>query len=247
MDGTAFWLTATLAAVLVGMSKGGLPVVGVLGVPVLSLVISPVTAAGLLLPVFVLSDLFGPWAYRRDFDRRVLAIMLPALTLGVGVGWATAHVIPEAEVRILVGLIGGAFALNILLRRGPVGPPRPKAVAPGLFWGAIAGFASFVSHAGGPPYQVYVLPLRLPKIVFAGTTTIAFAFANAIKLLPYWALGQLNPDNLRVAVVLTIPAVIAVFVGLKIVRWLPETLFFKLVVWALLAVSIRLIWDGLAS
>ena len=34
------------------MSKGGLPMVGMLAVPVLSLVISPVTAAGLLLPVW---------------------------------------------------------------------------------------------------------------------------------------------------------------------------------------------------
>ena len=69
MDGSAFWAAAVVAAILVGMSKGGLPVVGMLGVPVLSLAISPVAAAGLLLPVFVLSDMFGLYAYRQAFDR----------------------------------------------------------------------------------------------------------------------------------------------------------------------------------
>ncbi len=108
----------------------------------------------------------------------------------------------------------------------------------------MSGFTSFVSHAGGPPYQVYVLPLGLEKTVFAGTTTILFAYVNAIKLVPYWALGQLSAENLRVAAVLTLPAVLAVFVGVRLVRILPTALFFRLVAWALLLVSLKLLWDA---
>lgn len=244
MEGSAFWLAATVAALCIGFSKGGLPVIGIMSVPILSLLISPVTAAGVLLPVYVLSDMFGVWAYRGAFDRRVLAIMIPAMTVGVGIGWATAHVVPEAVVTILVGLIGAAFAGNTLLRKQVTGVPRPARIAPGAFWGTIAGFTSFVSHTGGPPYQVYVLPLRLPKVVFAGTTTITFACVNAVKLVPYWALGQLSPDNLHVAAILTIPAVLAVFAGVRLVKILPEALFFKIVFLALLAISLRLIWQG---
>ena len=239
-----FWWAAVTAAMLVGLSKGGLPIVGMLGVPVLSLVISPVAAAGLLLPVFVLSDMFGLYAYRRAFDRRVLAILIPATTIGVAMGWATASVVPERLVIALVGLIGTSFAATLLLRRQEDGEPRPARPGPGLFWGAVAGFTSFVSHAGAPPYQVYVLPLRLEKSVFAGTTTILFAYVNAIKLVPYWALGQLSLDNLRVAAMLTVPAVVAVFAGVRLVRILPQALFFRLVVWALLAVSLRLLWEA---
>jgi uncharacterized membrane protein YfcA len=244
MEGPAFWAAALLASVLVGMSKGGLPVVGMLGVPVLALTISPVAAAGLLLPVFVLSDIFGLYAYRRAFDARVLAILIPATTLGVGLGWATASVAPERLVTALVGLVGAAFALNFLLRRAGDHPARPPKVGPGVFWGTVAGFTSFVSHAGAPPYQVYALPLRLEKTVFAGTTTILFAYVNAIKLVPYWALGQLNPANLRVAALLMVPAALAVFAGYRLVRVLPERLYFRIVVWALLAVSIKLLWDA---
>jgi uncharacterized protein len=233
-----------VAASLVGMGKGGVPIVGMLAVPVMALVMNPVMAAGMLLPVYVVSDVFGLYAYRHAFDRRVLAIMLPGAVVGIAVGWATASVVPEAAVTLLVGLIGLAFALNLIIKRAVVAEPKRPEVAPGLFWGAVTGFTSFVSHAGAPPYQVYTLPLGLTKAVFAGTSTIAFAVINAVKLVPYYALGQLNLGNLQMAAVLAVPAVIAVFAGVRLVNVMPERLFFRLVTWALLAISVKLIWDG---
>jgi uncharacterized membrane protein YfcA len=94
---------------------------------------------------------------------------------------------------------------------------------------------------------VYTLPLRMTKTVFAGTSTIAFTVINAVKLVPYWVLGQLNPANLHVAVLLMPVAAAAVFAGVWLVRVLPEKLFFRLVTWALLAISVKLIWDGLTG
>jgi uncharacterized protein len=244
MEEIGFWLAAVVAAALVGMGKGGVPIVGMLGVPVMALVMNPVMAAGMLLPVYVVSDLFGLYAYRHAFDRRVLGIVVPGAIVGIGVGWATASVVPEAAVTLLVGLIGVAFALNLILRKPVVVDPQRAEVAPGLFWGAVTGFTSFVSHAGAPPYQVYTLPLGMAKAVFAGTSTIAFAIINAVKLVPYYALGQLNPGNLKLAAVLAVPAVIAVFAGVGLVKRMPEKLFFRLVTWALLLISLKLIWDG---
>ncbi len=87
-----FFLVAGAAAVLVGGSKGGLPMVGALGVPLLALVMPPVAAATLLLPVYIVSDWVGLWAYRHEFSKRNLAILLPAMVLGVGLGWATARI-----------------------------------------------------------------------------------------------------------------------------------------------------------
>ena len=245
MDGPGFWMAAVAAAVCVGAGKGGIPIVGMLSVPILALSISPVTAAGLLLPVYVVSDMFGLWAYRRDFNGRVLAIMLPGALVGIGVGWAAASVVPENWVRVLVGVIGITFALNLILRGRPDGPPRRAEVAPGLFWGAVAGFTSFVSHSGGPPYQVYTLPLKMTKTVFAGTSTIAFAVINAAKLIPYWHLGQLSAANMKVALMLMPIAAAAVFAGVWLVKILPDKLFFRLVIWALLILSVQLLWTGL--
>jgi hypothetical protein len=246
MDWT-FWVAAVAAAICVGMGKGGLPLVGMLAVPVLSLKIPAVAAAGLLLPIYVLSDAFGLYAYRRDWNGRVVAIMAAGMTIGVGVGWATASLVPEWAVTLLVGLIGLVFAVVTLVRRTSQVSAKPARVAPGLFWGSLTGFTSFVSHAGAPPYQVYVQPLGLSKAAFAGTATIAFAYVNAIKLVPYGFLGQLSPGNLSVVAWLALPAALAVLAGVRLVRILPERLFFRLVTWALLLISLRLIWQGLSS
>ena len=244
MEGAAFWAAALIASALVGLAKGGLPVVAILSVPIMAQVMPPVAAAGLLLPVYVVSDMFGLYAYRHAFDQRVLAIIAPAATFGVALGWATAALVPEWLVTGLIGLIGTVFALRLILGRGAAVPARPARVGPGLFWGTLAGFTSFVSHAGAPPYQVYVLPLRLEKAVFAGTSTVLFAYVNAIKLIPYWALGTLTPADLKVAAVLMVPAALAVLAGVRLVRILPEVLFFRIVTWALLALSLQLLWKA---
>ena len=217
--------------------------IGTMSVPLMALTISPVTAAGILLPIYIVSDIGGLIAFRRSFDRRVLTTMLPGAMLGIGLGWATAHIVNDMVVMLIVGLIGFAFALNALIRRD-VGTPRAPDAARGNFWGALAGYTSFVSHSGAPPYQVYTQPLRLSSTLYAGTTTVCFAIVNAVKLIPYAALGQLSTANLRISAMLILPAVIGVWLGLKLLRILPQALFYKLITWALLLVSLRLIWTG---
>lgn len=240
----AFWLVATIATGFVGLSKGGWPAIGMLSVPLMSLVMNPLLAAGLLLPVYIVSDAFGVWAYRHAFDRRVLVLMVPAALAGTLLGWGTASLVSDRIVTGLVGLIGAAFALNRLLRNTDHIPARPMRAAPGYFWGLLSGFTSFLIHAGSPPYQIYVLPLKLSKQVFAGTTTIFFAIVNASKLIPYWHLGQLNPGSMQIAALLLLPAVVAVFAGRRLVDLVPTRAFYTIVTWALLVVSVKLIWDA---
>lgn len=245
MDGATFWILAMLAAFSVGLAKGGAPAFGVLAVPILSLVVSPVTAAGLVLPVLVFSDVFGVWAYRKDVNWGVLKIAVLGILLGTALGWATAHIVSEQFVRVLVGSIGLVFALNLLRTSGKAPPPAQTAtLGAGVFWTTIAGFTSFVSHAGAPPWQVWLMPQRLPKMAFAGTTTVGFAIMNVAKIFPYYQLGQLEVESLKVSMVMFAPALFAVFVGYRLVRILPERLFYAIVTWMLLAVSLKLIWDG---
>lgn len=247
MAGTEFWILALMASVFVGMGKGGLPVVAMLAVPLLSLALSPVTAAGLLLPVYVVSDMFGLYAYRKNFNARVIMIICAGATIGIFAGWATAHLVDERWVTLLVGVIGVVFALNLILRPKADVQAQSARVGKGLFWGAITGFTSFVSHSGGPPYQVYTLPLKMTKTVFAGTSTIAFAYINAVKLVPYYFLGQINLHSLEIAAWLMVPAAASVFLGVWLVKILPEKLFFQIVTWALLILSAKLVWDGLSG
>lgn len=245
MDPT-FAVAAALASITVGLSKGGLPVIGMLAVPVLSLSQSPLRAAGLLLPIYVASDLFGIIAYRREFSARNLAILVPAGLAGVAVGWAMAAHISERAVTLLVGLIGVAFCLNLALQRG-AGAARPADVPRGIFWGSLAGFTSFVSHSGAPPFQMYTLPQKLDKMTFAGTSTILFAIINAAKLAPYWALGQLDLASVREMAWMFPIAIAATFAGFWLTRRLPQELFFRLVSAALAVVSVKLCWDGIVG
>ena len=87
--------------------------------------------------------------------------------------------------------------------------------------------------------------MGLKKLAFAGTSTIAFAYVNAIKLIPYYFLGQINLESLATAARLMPVAAAGVFVGFWVVKRLPEKLFFQIVTWSLLLIGIELIWKGI--
>ncbi len=244
--GTSFWIAASIGAVLVGMSKGGLPVVALLSVPILSLVMDPAAAAGLLLPVYIFSDMFGVWLYRHEFSRRNLAILIPASAIGILVGFLTVAVVTSDAVKLAVAAVGFYYLGFRLVRRlRKEIAPRPADIPRGLFWGSIAGFTSYIAHAGGPPFQAYVLPQKLPKMVFAGTSTILFTVINLMKLPPYVLAGQITMESFGTVVFLGPLAALGAFAGYRLTTLLPEKVFFLFIELALFAISVRLLWDGL--
>lgn len=245
MSGSALTWLLILASFLVGLSKGGLPAVGMVSVPLLSLVMSPVLAAVLLLPIYILSDVVSVWLYRRDFSAQNLKLLIPAGLLGVFIGWATASFVSDVAVTLLIGLIGLGFCLNIWLRRSANQQAQPPNTTKGLFWGTLAGFTSFVSHAGAPPYQVYILPQKLPKLVFAGTSTILFAAINLAKVVPYSNLHPYAGTTLTVSAYLVPIAIIGTILGRYATKKLSEKWFFLAVQLALFAISLKLVFDGI--
>lgn len=245
-ESLAFWATAALASFFVGASKGGLPAVAILSVPLLSLFMPPMLGAALILPVYLISDVYGLWIYRKSHSRRNLAILLPAGLLGIAIGWALAGSTNENTVRLVVGLTGLSFVAIQLWRRFQGKTPARGADLPrGVFWGTVSGFTSFVAHAGGPAFQIYVLPQQLEKMTFAGTTTIFFALLNLAKLPPYMVLGFLRWDQTGMILALAPIAVAGAWIGYRLTLIIPEKAFFALVEGALLVISILLIRAGL--
>ena len=239
-----FYAFAVPAMVILGLSKGGFAIIGQLGVPIMALAISPVQAAGIQLPILLATDIVAVISYRRHFDNRSLMILLPAAMVGIAAGWATAAWVTEDFVRLIVGVISVAFALNYWLG-GHARLAAGASVAKGSFWGAIAGFTSFVSHSGAPPFQMYMLPLRLDPRVFVGTGVIFFATMNAVKLIPYFFLGQLDRENLATAAALAPVALIATLAGVWLVRRIKPALFYRIVNFLIFAVGLKLVWDGI--
>jgi uncharacterized membrane protein YfcA len=237
------WLLA-IAALLVGLSKGGVPAIGMVAVPLLTLVLPPVKAAVLLLPIYVVSDMVGVWLYRRSFSAPNLKILLPAGVVGVVVGWLTASHVPDRAISFMIGAVGIGFCLNLWLRKDKGAAPLPPDTAKGWFWGTLAGFTSFISHAGAPPFQVYMLPQKLPKAEFAGTATIVFAVINASKIWPYQHLQPYTAQNLWSAAALVPYALVGTVLGAYLTRRIADVWFYRLVQVSLFAVSVKVLVDA---
>jgi uncharacterized protein len=237
-------LAACVAVALVGLSKGGMGgAFALMGVPILALVMSPVQAAALLLPVLLMMDAVGLWTWRGFFDRATLRALLPGAILGIVIAALTAAITSEGVVRLLVGLVAVGFVARLVLARATA-IARPHNAFRGAFWGAAAGFTSFVAHAGGPPFQVYVLPLRLDPRIYTGTSVIFFAVVNVIKVAPYAALGQFSAPVLGSALVMLPLAVAATLAGAAIVRRMRAEVFYPFMYTMVALVGLKLIWDG---
>ncbi|MDB5539759.1 MAG: sulfite exporter TauE/SafE family protein [Devosia sp.] len=240
-----FWIVAVLAVFIVALSKSGLVgSLGMVAVPMLSLVMPAREAAGMLLPLLLVMDAIAVWTYRKDADWRILKIMLPGAMVGTLIGWALWTVVSDAMVLLFIGVITLLFILDALLpiRKKLEGLPPSKPW--GTFWGGFAGFTSFISHTGGPPFQIYTLPQRLNPVIYSGTTAFFFAIVNTAKLVPYFFLGQLNVANLTHAAILAPLAVVGVMVGVWLVRRISVKRFYQLTYWLVFLLSLKLIYDG---
>src|SRR5271166_330553 len=132
-----FYLIAVPAVIVLGLSKGGFTGLSSLAMPMLSLVISPVRAAAIVLPVLIVQDWVSVWAFRRDFSPRNLLILIPSSMIGVAVGWLIAARVSEDAVRLAVGLISILFVFYMLVRdRLGLAPVAAPGVPTGLLWGS---------------------------------------------------------------------------------------------------------------
>ena len=164
----------------------------------------------------------------------------------MAIGWATAAYVSEAHVRLIVGIVALLFTIDYWAGWRAPGETGPKPVQGG-FWGTVAGFTSFVSHAGGPPVQMYLLPQRMEPRLFAGTCVLFFFVINWIKVIPYAALGQLGVTNLATSLVLAPLAPAAIFTGAWLVRVVKADTFYRLAYLFIFIVSLKLIWDGASA
>ena len=242
-----FYAMAVPAVILVGLSKGGFRGLGLLSLPMMALAMSPIQAAAIMLPILIVQDTVAVWAYRRDWDRRNLVILLPSAAVGVGLGYLLAEYVSDAGIALAVGLLSVAFAARqLLLERGARARPAEKAagVAAGWFWGILTGFTSMIGNAGGPTFQVYIMPQRLPRDIFVGTGSVFFAILNWIKVPPFMALGQFTTANLSTAAALFPLAIVSTWAGVWLVRRVSGERFYDIVYVLLLLLGCKLVADG---
>lgn len=246
-----FYALAVPAVILLGLAKGGFSGIGVIAVPLMALAVSPVLAASITLPILIVQDVVSVWAFRKTWDKAVLILMLPSAAIGIGAGFALAAFVQPAAVELAVGVISIVFALQRLWtgRGGRTEPAAKPEKAPwrGVLAGVAAGFTSQIAHAGGPPFQLYVMPKNLPRDVFIGTSAIFFAVVNWMKVPAYWALGQFTREAMLTAAALLPLAIASTTAGVWLVRRVPAARFYQIVYALMIVVGGKLAWDGAAS
>ncbi|MFL6734030.1 MAG: sulfite exporter TauE/SafE family protein [Sphingomicrobium sp.] len=250
IDDFHFYLFAIPAVILIGLAKGGFSGLGALGTPLIVLgVADPVKGAAILLPILIAQDVVGVTAFRKTVDWAVIGVMLPGAIVGILLGYVLAAKVPES---IVMGVLGGvtmAFgAYRLWVERG--GRIAASSTSPawvGSLFGVAAGFTSQIAHAGGPPFQMWVMPRRLPRDVFVGTGAIFFAMINWIKVPAYIALGQFTSDNAWATAALLPVAILSSLVGVKLVRHFSAERFYTLVYILMLVAGAKLLWDGIAA
>jgi uncharacterized membrane protein YfcA len=249
----AFYPVAVVAIVLTGISKGGFGAAGGVAVPLMSIFIAPPEAAGIMLPILCAMDLFGVHAYRGRWSREHLWAMLPGAIAGIAVGALAFGALPVNAIRLIVGAIAIAFSLNQIfgltarLAARLAAEHRKPGRAAGAIWGTLSGFTSTLAHAGGPPFAVYMLPQRLDKTIFVGTSVMFFFVVNYVKLLPYAYLGQLNVGNLAASLVFAPLAPAGIWLGVWLHRRVSERAFYAVSYALLLATGAKLVWDALGE
>ena len=238
-----------VAVVLLGMAKGGLAGVGALATPLAALVLPPATAAALLLPVLIVQDVISVWSFRKTWDGWIIGWMLPGAALGILAGWYYAERVNEAQLMAALGAITLAFGLYRLWveRGGRIVAASQSPGWVGSLFGFATGLTSQIAHAGGPPFQMWVTPRRLPHLAFIGTSSVLFALINWMKVPAYLALGAF-PHEVVVAALLLMP--LAIVSTLLTVRWMkrinPER-FYVLIYVLMVLLGAKLLWDGLAG
>lgn len=240
-----FWLAVTVAVISLGLSKGGFAGVGQIATPLLAMFMPPLEAAAILLPIMMLQDAMAVWVYRKDWDALNLKVMLPGAIVGICIAWALAAHLSEPMVRIAVGVISIVFVLYAWFAKPKIATDvTPPSTVAGVFWGALSGFTSTIGQAGGPPYQVHVLPQRLHKMTYVGTTAIFFAIVNALKVIPYFALGQFSAHGFVLSLAMVPLAIAANFLGFWVVRRTPAELFYRIAYVLVFLISVELVRSG---
>lgn len=241
-----FYVVTIPAVLLLGISKSGFGAgFGSLAVPMMALAVTVPEAAAILMPLLLLMDLLGIAAFRKDFDKALLLFLLPFGVLGIVLGAVLFKVLSAHTVAAMVG----AFTLLFLAQR-LLFPPRKDSAPPPRWLGAIltttSGFTSFIAHAGGPPVNAYVIPLKLSPIQFTATMAYFFFVVNLCKWIPYGVLGLLDMRNMATSLVLLPIAPIGVWVGVRMARRISQELFYRFVYAGMFLTGVKLLWDGLA-
>jgi uncharacterized protein len=243
-----FFMVAIPAVLFAGISKGGFGSgAAFAAASILALVLEPGQALGIMLPLLMLMDAANLRPYWKKWSAPDAKLLILGALPGVALG-AWLYTIADADLfRLLIGVISVGFVVwQMALKLGLIRAARTALPQwAGALAGGVAGFTSFVSHAGGPPAAVWLLSRKLDKTQFQATTVIVFWAVNIAKFVPYAFLGIFTAQTLLADLLLAPVALLGAWLGVKAHYIVPDRAFFALTYVLLTLTGAKLIWDAL--
>ncbi|MFK0165497.1 sulfite exporter TauE/SafE family protein [Rhizobium sp. NPDC090279] len=233
-----------LICVMKGAFGGGFSIIGI---PLLSIVMDPVTAGGLLAPLFVAMDLFALRYWKPStWSKPDLVLLLPGLIFGIGFGYLLFRLLDHHAIAIVMGATTLIF-VGLWLVRGAEIPKRPRSAPKAIAAGLASGVTTMVAHSGGPPLAMYLLPLGLSKEIYAGTTSLFFTVGNATKAVPWLLLVKPTTDLwiLMAICLFAIPS--GVSLGWRLHAVLDQRQIYRACYGLLVLTAAKLLWDGVSG
>ena len=231
------WALSAVSAGIVGLSKTGLPGLGLIFVPLMAIAFGAKVSTGVLLPILNMGDLFAVSYYRRHADVPKLLSLLPWALVGLAAGVTVGQSMPDREFKTMLGIV-----VLVLLALMIWQEFRKSDAVPTGWWfpvlaGFSAGFTTMVGNAAGPVMSLYLLSMRLPKNAYIGTSAWFFLILNLIKVplqIVFW--HNISPASFAVDLCVLPAIALGAWLGVKIAGKIPETVF-KVLVMAMTGVS----------
>lgn len=234
------WFLYFFCAMLIGMSKTGIQNIGSLAVPLFAILFGAKESTGIVLILLAMADLLAVIYYRKKLVWSEVLKLLPMAFIGLITALVIGRYIDNKAFKILIAvciLLGVAIMLwterNKMDQQNLI--TTKKWYAP--VFGFIMGFSTMIGNAAGPALSVYLLSRKLDKYTFVAVGAWFIMILNYIKI----PLQSLVWHNLTLpGIVLNLIALpfilLGGYLGIRLVKILPETLY-KKVVTALVIIS----------
>ena len=225
------WLVTLLCGFLIGTSKAGVAGAGLIIVPIMAVTFGGKLSTGIVLPMLIIADVFAVKHYHKHANWKYIVKVTPWALLGIILAVYVGHSIDDATFKTIIS-ISVIVGIGIMIWRDL----KKSVTIPDYWWfamvlGSLGGFASMIGNTAGPIMSLYLLSMRIPKNVFIATAAWFFFLINLFKVplhIVYWE--TINTKTLVFNLLVAPSIILGVFLGIQLVKILPEKVYRILVI-----------------
>ncbi|HEX9785531.1 MAG TPA: sulfite exporter TauE/SafE family protein [Opitutaceae bacterium] len=242
------WSLLVIAASFVGLSKSGIPGVGILVVGIFSNILPAKLATGMVLPLLIVGDVAAVATYIKHTQWRHVLRLFPWTAVGVVAGYFALGHMSNREVAVAIGaILLVMLGLHLVRRRRAAAVKLEQEMTEHGIWfapfmGILAGFTTQMANAAGPVMILYLLAMRLPKMDFLGTSAVYFFALNLFKVPFMMNLGLINAESIVINLWLAPAVIVGSFAGKTLATRLPQQLFERLALALTFLAAVKLLW-----